>query len=239
MFPRDFKSYLEIVNNSGRQVNATISLDLPTVLNAVPSEHSLSLGTQPAYHQLDMRSNLVFEDGIFDVGVEVTEGGEILDKLHRAFFLPATPVSTRPSRTSGYRRSDSLPGSGADFEVREEAEDRLITRLGSGKSVLVRERSAPAGVLPQERPLVRVDAADIVFVLDVTGSMGDEIDGVKNHIVEFADSLSYRGIDFRLGMVTFLDVIENVYPFTRDVLAFRALVGEQFAHGGDDRPEIS
>ena len=65
-----------------------------------------------------------------------------------------------------------------------------------------------------------VDAADIVFVLDVTGSMGDEIDGVKNHIVEFADSLSYRGIDFRLGMVTFLDVIENVYPFTRDVSSF-------------------
>lgn len=240
MFPRDFKSYLEIVNNSGRQVNATVSLDLPTVLDAVPSEHSLFLDVQPVYHQLDMRSNLVFEDGIFDVGVEVTEGGEILDKLHRAFFLPATPVSD----TGLVVRVDTVdlthyPEVALTFEVREEAEDRLITRLAPENLFLFENDQRLREFSLKKDRSSGVDAADIVFVLDVTGSMEEEIDGVKNHIVEFADSLSYRGIDFRLGMVTFLDVIENVYPFTRDVQAFRALVGEQFAHGGDDTPENS
>ncbi len=52
--------------------------------------------------------------------------------------------------------------------------------------------------------------ADIIFVLDVTGSMTNEINGVKENIVEFADSLSAQGIDFRLGMVTFLDEVENI-----------------------------
>ncbi len=240
MFPRDFTSYLEIVNDSGRQVNATVSLDLPTVLDAVPSERSLSLDAQPVYHRLDMRSNLVYEDGIFDVGVVVTEGGEILDELRRNFFLPATPVAD----TGLVVRVDSLdlshyPEVGLTFEVREEADDRLITRLAPENLFLFENDQRLREFTLKKDRSSGVDAADIVFALDVTGSMADEINGVKNHIVEFADSLSYRGIDFRLGMVTFLDAIENVYPFTRDVQAFRSLVGDQFAHGGDDQPENS
>ena len=240
MFPRDFKSYLEIVNYSGRKVDATVSLDLPTVLSAVHTQASLSLDAQPVYHQLDMRSNLVFEDGVFDIGVAITEGGEVLDELRRAFFLPGTPVAD----TGLAVRLDTIdlnnfPEVALTFEVREEADDRLITRLGPENLFLFEDDQRLRDFSLKKDRSSGVDAADIVIALDVTGSMAEEIDGVKNHIVEFADSLSYRGIDFRLGMVTFLDVIENVYPFTRDVQAFRALVDEQFAHGGDDQPENS
>jgi hypothetical protein len=69
--------------------------------------------------------------------------------------------------------------------------------------------------------------------------MTEEINGVKNNIVEFADSLSYQGIDFRLGMVTFLDEIENIYDFTEDVQQFQQYVNQQYAHGGGDLPENS
>ena len=69
--------------------------------------------------------------------------------------------------------------------------------------------------------------------------MAEEIAGVRDNIIEFTDSLSYRGIDFRLGMVTFLDVIENVYSFTTDVQEFQMNVAAQFAHGGADRAENS
>ncbi len=82
-------------------------------------------------------------------------------------------------------------------------------------------------------------AADIIFVLDVTGSMGNIIDAVKNNIIEFADSLSQRSVDYRLAMVTFLDIIENVYPFTSNVNDFKNLVAQQNAHGGGDAPENS
>ena len=81
--------------------------------------------------------------------------------------------------------------------------------------------------------------ADIIFVLDVTGSMSGEIAAVRDNIIEFTDSLSYRGIDYRLGMVTFLDVIENVFDFTDDVQQFQMDVAAQYAHGGGDGPENS
>jgi len=55
-----------------------------------------------------------------------------------------------------------------------------------------------------------VGAVAIVFVLDVTGSMSGSIAGVKNTILEFADSLSSRGVHFRLGMVTFLDAASQM-----------------------------
>ncbi len=240
MFPREFRTYLEIANTTGRQVDATLSLDLPSVLSAEPSERSLSLDSRPAYQELDMRSNLVFEDGVFDVGLRLAEGGVLLDELRRSFFLPATPVTD----TGLTVRVDSLdlanyPEVALTFEVNEEADGRLLTRLAPENVLLFENDQRVREFTLEKDRSAGVDAVDIVFALDVTGSMSDEIAGVKNHIVEFADSLSHRGIDFRLGMVTFLDIIENVFPFTRDVQAFQALVANQYAHGGDDRPENS
>ncbi len=69
-------------------------------------------------------------------------------------------------------------------------------------------------------------------MLDVTGSMSQEISGVRDNIVEFTDSLSYQGIDFRLAMVTFLDEIENIYDFTSNVQLFQQYVNDQYALGG-------
>ncbi|NQU31867.1 MAG: T9SS type A sorting domain-containing protein, partial [Bacteroidetes bacterium] len=57
--------------------------------------------------------------------------------------------------------------------------------------------------------------------------------------VEFADSLSAQGVDFRLGMVTFLDEVENIYDFTSNVQQFQQYVNQQYAHGGGDMPENS
>ena len=55
--------------------------------------------------------------------------------------------------------------------------------------------------------------ADIVFVFDVTGSMGDEISGLKNRALQFADALAEKGIDYRLGLTTYSDEIEEVHDF--------------------------
>ncbi len=47
--------------------------------------------------------------------------------------------------------------------------------------------------------------ADIVFVLDITGSMSDEIDNVKNNIASFAIALEERGVSARWAVVTYAD----------------------------------
>ena len=84
---------------------------------------------------------------------------------------------------------------------------------------------------------------DVVFVFDVTGSMQDEIEGVKQTCVRFADGLNRTGRDHRLGLVTFLDVIGGVYQtdgsLTGDVQEFKRWIGGLNARGGDDGPELA
>ena len=47
--------------------------------------------------------------------------------------------------------------------------------------------------------------ADIVFVLDITGSMEDEISSVKVNMLSFIEALSNSGIDYRVGFVVYAD----------------------------------
>ena len=52
---------------------------------------------------------------------------------------------------------------------------------------------------------------DVVFVFDVTRSMSEEIDGLKETSIEFANQLRENNRDFRLGLISFSDKIEGQY----------------------------
>ena len=47
--------------------------------------------------------------------------------------------------------------------------------------------------------------ADIVFVLDISGSMGDEIANVKNNINSFSAAIEAEGVSARWGVITYSD----------------------------------
>jgi hypothetical protein len=53
--------------------------------------------------------------------------------------------------------------------------------------------------------------ADIVFVLDVSGSMGDEIAAVKDNMISFCDGIEAAGIDYAVGFISYADIIYNYY----------------------------
>jgi outer membrane protein OmpA-like peptidoglycan-associated protein len=80
-------------------------------------------------------------------------------------------------------------------------------------------------------------AVDFVFVVDVTGTMQVYIDGIKNNIVSFTSSLLNRGIDYRLGLITYKDVVETVNQPTTDVEVFRKWMSFLKAAGGVDEKE--
>ena len=84
---------------------------------------------------------------------------------------------------------------------------------------------------------------DIVFVIDTTGSMREEIDGVINTCIAFANKLRANNRDFRLGLVAFGDEIRVVRNtdkrLTADADEFKSWVTELNADGGDDEPEIA
>jgi uncharacterized protein YegL len=46
-------------------------------------------------------------------------------------------------------------------------------------------------------------AADVIFLVDTSGSMCDEIEAVKSSCVDFADHIAAEGADVRLGLVGF------------------------------------
>jgi len=90
--------------------------------------------------------------------------------------------------------------------------------------------------------------ADIMFVLDCTGSMQGEIDAIKETIMDFADSIELQGVRVRVGLVEFRDRLINQEhrvllfdgePFTDDSNRFRQEVAKLRAGGGGDEPESS
>jgi hypothetical protein len=126
-----------------------------------------------------------------------------------------------------------------------------------GRHTLVVEgRAVNQPVADRARAEVRLEVVaptlakvDVLFVLDLTGSMSFAIRGVKDGIGNFAKELEKKALDSRIGMVCFRDIEEDKelpYPllfngetFTTDYEAFRAKVATLKADGGGDEPESS
>ena len=86
-------------------------------------------------------------------------------------------------------------------------------------------------------------ALDIVFVMDTTGSMGEEIERLKTTIELIHLNLTNLKSKpmVRFGMVLYKD-IEDEYrtrtiPLTTDLDAFRIELDKVYASGGGDTPE--
>ena len=97
--------------------------------------------------------------------------------------------------------------------------------------------------LDAHRPEARRIPLDIAFVLDTTGSMGDEIDRLKQtmQVIQFQVTHLQPQADVRFGMVMYKDrgdeKITEVVPFTDDIARFRAVLSSVSAGGGGDAPE--
>jgi hypothetical protein len=111
-------------------------------------------------------------------------------------------------------------------------------------------QAAPANV--QERPKTK-GVADIVFLVDVSGSMSPCIDALRRNIEAFIDSLSHGDAnnaapvkDWRSKVVGYRDfeaadaeglpwIVDN--EFVRDAGALKAQLATLQANGGGDEPE--
>ncbi|MCE2699307.1 MAG: VWA domain-containing protein [Nostocales cyanobacterium LE14-WE4] len=107
---------------------------------------------------------------------------------------------------------------------------------------LARSISATAAGLAMKRK------ADVMFILDCTGSMQGEIDAIRDAITSFADTITGDGVRVRVGLVEFRDrLIDEEHqvltfegqPFTTDPTAFRRQLSALKASGGGDEPESS
>jgi len=84
---------------------------------------------------------------------------------------------------------------------------------------------------------------DVVFLIDTTGSMGDEIQRVQETLLATTQRIRGldREVDLQYGAVLYRDIgdeyLTRALPLTRDVDAFDGLVQGIRADGGGDGPE--
>jgi Mg-chelatase subunit ChlD len=84
---------------------------------------------------------------------------------------------------------------------------------------------------------------DVAFALDTTGSMGDEIDVVKEKIVDIVRKISsgQPRPDVRFGIVAYRDrgdiYLTKTFPFSREISEVRRALQGLDANGGGDEPE--
>ncbi|MCY4404634.1 MAG: VWA domain-containing protein [Candidatus Poribacteria bacterium] len=81
------------------------------------------------------------------------------------------------------------------------------------------------------------DSVDIVFVIDASGSMQDNINAVRIHLNRMTELFDEANIDFTLGIVVFRDKIFGVdfevFPQTRSVPQTKRLLAQVKCQGGE------
>jgi len=84
---------------------------------------------------------------------------------------------------------------------------------------------------------------DVLFIIDTTGSMSDEIERVKNTLLRVTERLRALKTDFdlRYGAVLYRDIgdlyLTKTHPFTNEISAFDKALQAVGAGGGGDGPE--
>lgn len=192
--------------------------------------------------------------------------GSTVDQLFDGGFkLPPTITSNGIDLEitgvgTGMRGYDNFPAITLFVTPKEKGTGALITGMQEADFFDVVDdngEARPMEVTPRGAVTTSAKKADIVFVIDTTGSMGGYLSTMTAKAQSFADTLSASDIDFRLGFVSFGDDIRKhlasdgpasgsyAYPGgyaerlapTSNTAAFKTAVGALTAYGGDDGPE--
>ncbi len=91
--------------------------------------------------------------------------------------------------------------------------------------------------------LPTVAALDLAFVIDTTGSMGDELSYIKSELDDIVGGIAtqFPGVAQRWALVVYRDqgddYVVRSFDFTADLSSFRANLAAQASAGGGDTPE--
>lgn len=130
--------------------------------------------------------------------------GDAERKIIQTQIDQLTDDVTRIAETTRYLDTQLL----ADYEekqkIQETNEVEVVERI---------EVSEPGG-------------ADIVFLIDKSGSMHDDIDSIIENASTFADQLKEKGVDARLGVEEFMSVASPKGPMRDEVEEFKDDLGK-------------
>jgi Mg-chelatase subunit ChlD len=146
-----------------------------------------------------------------------------------------TISTTASGRALLFPRAEGLDGAGATASASCE-DGRAMARFSFERADNVVDLKLDA-----RRSLPHEKTVDLAFILDTTGSMGEEIAAVKATIQKVASALARKEVTLRIGLVEYKDrgdpFVTKVYAMTTDVARFRGDVARLSAGGGGDYPE--
>ena len=124
---------------------------------------------------------------------------------------------------------------------------RLLVDVSCRQARARTEWGAPSGdltvVLPGATAPQEPIRLDVLFLVDTTGSMSDEIDRIKTTLLQVTDRLRElkQAFDLRYAAVLYRDLgdeyVTRACPFTGDIAAFSEALQSVRADAGGDEPE--
>lgn len=159
---------------------------------------------------------------------------------------PFVPVTVRCSDGNELSFSTQADGTIAFFPGVDRLSDTVQVRAGSGEWRRVDvPRSAGTGRIGFTigDKVQRVTKLDLVLVVDVTGSMSDELQFLQAELDSIVGALGRRHpeLDIRVGMTFYRDqgdeFVTRTFPFTGDIGKARGQIAQQQADGGGDYEE--
>ena len=223
-FPSRFTSLVEIASLISQYSNdCQLQFEFPYEMYSNTAIYNLDVpGNDFVYQKVNIQTEEIYEDRIVDLNLSLKHGNELTDSLFRRVFIPATPVSdTGLVCIIDSVITDQFPKIQFTFHAEVEATHQRIRHL-SQKNIFLYENSQRIREFTFGRDTTGdVKDVDIVFVLDCSGSMGNDIRAVRNNINEFCDSLVAEGLNYMLGLVTFSTTVDDVHDFTNDVELFK------------------
>jgi len=133
---------------------------------------------------------------------------------------------------SAFFRVDAVSAPGSVAQGDPLTVDSTITNTGS-----VSATKPVSLVLRGTNTSVGIGSADILFAIDTSGSMSDEISAVRNGLINFTNTLESQGVDVRYAVLTFADKVPyNVrQKYTSNVTRIQQTLDALSTGGGTEQ----
>jgi hypothetical protein len=240
VFPNEINSYLEVYNPTNSNVNVTsIYAEEPPNIIASPVTSGMNInGNSYNYAHVKVKSKIIYEDKIADVAMILQGSAGVLDVVSKRIFIPQTPVSEEGlSIVNDSINTSNFPNVDIVFSVDEDETGKRLRNL-TEENIFLYENGSRIEDFEFSKYLGGGGGlVDIVFVLDISGSMGNEINAVRNNLNEFGQSLADNSYDYQIGVITFSTTVDHIWDFTHDLELIRQNLASINLWGGtEDSP---
>lgn len=140
------------------------------------------------------------------------------------------PYGTLNYRTTSKGDDDSYDGKNFYIVHYLKAGERVLINCQNnnyeGSCSLMVSRIMPAlGNVSLDKFDLTGKTINLVFVVDVTGSMGDEIEAVRDNLIQFVDRITATHANLRMSLISFQDITQDNYQDPTIVFKNEASLG--------------